>query len=181
MASLAHVVAPLRRARPDLRWAPPEAWHLTLAFLGEVPSAGQAVVSRRLAGPAARHAPVRLVCAGAGTFGPARAARVLWVGLDGERDRLGALARSVAAAARRAGVEVEPRPFRPHLTLARAARPLPVEDLLAALAGYAGPPWTADRLHLVRSHPPPGAGRPPRYETVRTWPLGTLDADPGSG
>ncbi|HEU5241008.1 MAG TPA: 2'-5' RNA ligase family protein, partial [Ornithinibacter sp.] len=37
---LAHAdaaLAPVRAANPDLRWVPPERWHLTLAFYGEVP------------------------------------------------------------------------------------------------------------------------------------------------
>jgi 2'-5' RNA ligase len=36
LAELADAVAPLRTARPQLRWTGPDDWHLTLAFLGNV-------------------------------------------------------------------------------------------------------------------------------------------------
>ena len=41
--------------------------------------------------------------------------------------------------------------------------------LARRLAGYQGPPWTADRIHLVRSRP--GATEQPRYTTLGSWPL----------
>jgi len=47
--------------------------------------------------------------------------------------------------------------------------PADVTELVAALAGYQGPPWTADRIHLVRSHL--GATERPRYTTLGSWPL----------
>jgi 2'-5' RNA ligase len=47
--------------------------------------------------------------------------------------------------------------------------PADVTELVAALAGYQGPPWTADRIHLVRSRL--GATGQPRYTTLGSWPL----------
>jgi 2'-5' RNA ligase len=95
---------------------------------------------------------------------------VLWCGLSGDPRSLAALAASVAAAARRAGATLpdEGRPFRPHLTLARCRMPADVRDITAALSGFEGSPWTADRIHLIHSRP----DGQPRFETVGSWPLG---------
>jgi 2'-5' RNA ligase len=94
---------------------------------------------------------------------------VLWAGINGDRQALRALAGSVAAGARRAGAPPpdEGRPLRPHLTLARCREPADVSPLVEALAGYAGTPWPATQIHLIRSH----LGAEARYEIVGTWPL----------
>jgi RNA 2',3'-cyclic 3'-phosphodiesterase len=173
-------VAALRPAWPALRWTGRPAWHVTLAFLGEFgePAAGE--LGPRLERAAHRHPRLPLSIAGAGAFpGPGRA-RVLWTGIGGDRRALAALARSVAAGARRAGAPPpdEDRRFRPHLTLARCREPADVGRLVEALAGFAGAPWTAAEIQLIRSHPG-DPGSPPRYETLGSWPLAA--ARPSSG
>src|SRR5262249_58019236 len=52
---LDEVVAPLRPAWPELRWTGRDAWHLTLAFLGEVDQAVIARLAVRLERAARRH------------------------------------------------------------------------------------------------------------------------------
>lgn len=162
-------VAALRPEWPALRWTGRPAWHITLAFLGEVSEEAAAALGPRLERAAHRHPSLPVSLAGAGAFPGPRRARVLWTGISGDRRALEALARSVAAGARRAGAPPpdEGRRFRPHLTLARCREPVNVGPLVEALAGYAGAPWTAAEIHLIRSHP----GSKPHYETVGTWPL----------
>ena len=162
-------VAPLRLAWPELRWTGRDAWHLTLAFLGEVDEELLGKLGDRLQHAATRHGPLALSLGGAGAFPTAARARVLWTGVKGDRRGLGALAGSVAAGARKAGVPSaqERRRYEPHLTLARCRAPADVQTLVAALAGFAGTPWTASEIYLIRSRP---QGQP-RYETLGTWPL----------
>lgn len=173
---LERAVAPLRAEWPALRWTGRDAWHLTLAFLGEVTETASAKLMPRLERAAARHPWLSLSLSGAGAFPAASQARVLWTGVQGDRRALGALADSVAAGARRAGVlpAEEGRRFRPHLTLARCREPVDVRSLVASLSGLAGTPWTAQEIYLIRSHLPRtgqhGNGRP-RYESLGSWPL----------
>ncbi|MGP7997079.1 MAG: RNA 2',3'-cyclic phosphodiesterase [Streptosporangiaceae bacterium] len=181
------VVDPLRDAWPGLRWTRREAWHLTLAFLGEVNEAVVARLMPRLERAAGRHPSLSLALAGAGAFPGAARARVLWTGVHGDRRALGVLAASVAAGARRAGAPPaeEGRRFQPHLTLARCRAPVDARVLVSGLSEYAGTPWTAGRIYLIRSHLP---GRPgdlaadsaqPRHETLASWPLRVPAAPPG--
>jgi RNA 2',3'-cyclic 3'-phosphodiesterase len=176
------LVEPLRSRRPDLRWTNREAWHITLAFLGQVDEPTAAKLVQRLERAARSHHDIQLAFSAAGAFPAAGRANVLWSGLSGDRAALARLAESVVAGATRAGTPPpgKCRPFQPHLTLARCRMPAEVTDLVAALDGYSGPSWTADRVHLVRSHL--RAAEQPRYSSLASWPLRPLDrgADPAS-
>jgi 2'-5' RNA ligase len=152
-----------------LRWTEEAGWHLTLAFLGEVGEGLLDGLEERLERAGRRYGPYGVRLSGGGRFGDA----VLWAGVDAD---LVPLARAVAAAARRAGVTMnDEHRFHAHLTLARGRRNgTRLRPFAEALASYEGREWTADSVALVRSHPPtPGVrGAQPRYETLRTWPLG---------
>lgn len=169
MAELEAAVAPLRPGWPGLRWTSQEAWHITLAFLGEVGDARLAALTGRLERAAGRHRGQVISISDAGAFPSAAKARVLWAGLHGDRGALAALASSVAAAARRAGAPApdEGRRYQPHVTLARCREPADVGSLVGVLSGFAGSAWTAGQIHLVRSQ----LGQLPRYDTVGSWPL----------
>ena len=73
-------------------------------------------------------------------------------------EELRALAASVGAAARRCGIAVDDRPYRAHLTLARARPGTDLRPAVDALHDFAGTTWTADALHLVRSRLGAGPG-----------------------
>ncbi|GAA3131192.1 RNA 2',3'-cyclic phosphodiesterase [Planomonospora alba] len=180
---LARALAPHREGWPQLRWVDPENWHLTLAFLGEVPEEAVPGLELRLARAASRYAPMTLAFAGAGAFPSARRCRVFWAGLRGGGESYGGrpeivrLADSTAAGARREGIEVDDRRFKPHLTLARARTRGDVDarPLVEALEPFAGAEWEAETVHLMRSSfgsPQAGPERGGvRYETVAEWPL----------
>lgn len=164
---LRSATAAMRSARSELRWTRPDQWHLTLAFLGEVGDEARAEISARLGRISARHPPMRLALHGAGRFGD----RVLWTRVTGDVVALRGLAASVRAAARRARVDVEDRPYRPHLTLARGRDGADLRPVVDALAGFAGRTWIASELHLVRSHLGAGPERTSRYESLKSWTL----------
>ena len=168
----------LRADRPDLRWTSLEAWHVTLAFLGQVDEIAVTRLLPRLERAARRHYRFRLAFCGAGAFPSAGRANVLWSGLSGDRGALAHLAESVTAGASRAGAPPpdKGRQFQPHLTLARCRMPADVTELVAALTDFQGQAWTADRVHLVRSRL--GATEGPRYSTLGSWPLRAPDRDP---
>ncbi|MDT0350867.1 RNA 2',3'-cyclic phosphodiesterase [Pseudonocardia charpentierae] len=183
LAELAAALAPVQAADPGLRWTPPGQWHLTLAFLGDIEGDGLddgvlPALAERLARAARRHPPTELALGGGGRFGD----RVLWIrvhdlGADARRGHTGVrgLAGSVGAVARRCGIPVDDRPYRPHLTLARARPGSDLRPAVDALKDFTGTPWTADALHLVRSRLGAGPGGTAAHDVIATWRLGTQD------
>jgi 2'-5' RNA ligase len=95
----------------------------------------------------------------------------------GDTDELRRLAGSVRAGARRSGVRIEDRPYRPHLTLARAQGQVDLRAPVAAMAEFASSPWQATQLHLVRSHLGAGPDHTARHEPLMCWPLGRAGAE----
>jgi RNA 2',3'-cyclic 3'-phosphodiesterase len=160
-------IVSLRELAPDLRWTRPQQWHLTLAFLGEVGDDVVDGLARRLSRAAARHPPLTLVLGGGGRFGN----QVLWTQVQGDRDGLRKLVDSVRAAARRSGLPVEQRPYRPHVTLARAGAAVDLRPLVERLASWQGLPWVATRLYLVRSRLGAGPGGSALHQPITGWPL----------
>jgi 2'-5' RNA ligase len=163
----------------NARLAPQTFWHVTLAFLGEVPeqrqadvekSVGEAVTSWSARADATdRAGPPVLQVGGGGRFGRGRFT-VLWAGLRGDVTGVRALAAAVRRRLRRARLPVDDKPLRPHLTIARPGDRLPAEAVAAdraALEAYQGPQWIVDEVRLVRSH----LGPKPRYDYLATWSL----------
>jgi 2'-5' RNA ligase len=111
---------PVRAATPQARWSPAESLHLTLLFLGAVPDAKVLPLQAAFGVMCGRHRALNLALGQAETFGPVRTPRVLAATLVGDVEGLHALVLD----ARRAAEALVPleadRPFRPHLTVARA-------------------------------------------------------------
>jgi RNA 2',3'-cyclic 3'-phosphodiesterase len=171
---LEEFLAPRRESAP-FRWTQPEQWHLTLAFLAEVPDRALDDLVERLGRAAARRTPMTAAFAGGGAFPNVGRAKVLWAGLaQAERDgeELRRLATGCRAAAVKAGVEVDGGRFRAHLTLARMGRPVEATNWVRLLADYRGPSWPVEEVGLIASHLGEGPRRRPRYEVVERFPLG---------
>src|SRR5260370_36273796 len=56
------LAGPLRAGRPDLRWTNREAWHVTLAFLGQVDESAASRLPRRLGRAPRRRPPLPPAC-----------------------------------------------------------------------------------------------------------------------
>lgn len=154
-----------------------ENWHITLAFLGDVPSTRVTATSSVMHEVAADVVPLQLCVAGGGTFG-GRRNPILWAGIGGEADGLRRLARLLQRSLRRARLPVDERPPRPHLTIARPGPRVPPEDIaedVATLAAYVGPQWTGSALHLMLSEIEQSPTGPmPMYTPIATAALGPV-------
>jgi 2'-5' RNA ligase len=131
-----------------------ERLHLTLAFLGELTDAGLAV---------ARGIPPIEVAAfdlALDAIGVWPESRVLWLAPLVPPAALADLETRLWSRLDAAGFEAEDRVYRPHVTLARRARP--IEATVEAVH------WPVRDLALVESFP---AGRNVHYEVLARWPL----------
>ncbi|MEY9877504.1 2'-5' RNA ligase [Streptacidiphilus sp. MAP12-33] len=163
---LADALQPAYEKYAHLRWNRIQDWHITLAFLGELPVAAVPLLQPALARLAADRLSLGLGLNGGGHFDE----RLLWSGITGDLDALHVLADEVRTTVRDCGVTFQERLLRPHLTLARGRRGQQADILSAAasLAGFTGRTWQAERLHLVGSN----IGRGPgviRYRDIESW------------
>ncbi|GAC1345495.1 MAG: RNA 2',3'-cyclic phosphodiesterase [Acetobacteraceae bacterium] len=101
---------------PGARWVPPENYHVTLRFIGELPGFRAEEVDHALAGLRAPGFSIQL--AGVGTFEKGGKVNSLWIGVE-RNPQLDHLQSKVETALQRAGLDRERRRFAPHVTLAR--------------------------------------------------------------
>jgi 2'-5' RNA ligase len=99
--------------------------HVTLAFIGRVPGAALDDLLAGARAAAAGSPPFDLRLADIRAVPSGRRASMVWATLDGETAEAGRLADAISSAAGLPGLD---RPFRAHVTLARARRARPVAD-----------------------------------------------------
>jgi 2'-5' RNA ligase len=149
--------------RSPVRWVRLDGLHVTLRFLGPAPDERLPELAGIVDASAASSAPFDVRISGAGAFPSPRRPRTLWLRIADGADAFADLARRVDAALAAVGWALEDRPFRPHLTLARAdgRREGPsVARLLTERASTFETGFRADRLVLYESIT---GGGPARY------------------
>ena len=144
----------LNSAAAAFRWVPPGNLHLTLKFLGEIPEERVAQASDAAREVAGRSRPFSITLGGLGAFPSPKKPQIVWIGVVQGADRLIELARDLDVTLRRVKFPEDDRPFRPHLTIARAthARPVPnLSGLLGGMRGVVVGTQSVDRLVVMES------------------------------
>lgn len=146
-----------RPAGHPARWTHPEDIHLTLVFLGSA-SPDQ----RRCAEAAAGRVRATAFALSMDRVGSFPRARVLWCGTAVALVPLVELVGSLRRELGSCGFTLDQRPYAPHATLARNARPLATRLLDQPI------PWPVEDFVLAAGQ----EGPPPRYRILGRWPLG---------
>jgi 2'-5' RNA ligase len=107
----------VRGFAPDVRWARPEALHVTLKFIGEKSEDDMASIRRALEVIASNA--IEISFRGYGFFPGPRSPRVFWVGVESGESTLTSLAAAMDEALTQLGIPKEEHAFNAHLTLAR--------------------------------------------------------------
>jgi 2'-5' RNA ligase len=113
-------------------WEKPEKLHLTLKFLGDINEAQLNKLQNAAAETAANFSSFKLSLDSTGCFPSAKKAKILWIGLNGELEKLRGLYDKLEEKAEAYGFEREGRRFKPHLTVARLREPEKSQELADA-------------------------------------------------
>jgi 2'-5' RNA ligase len=134
----------------DARWTPPEQYHVTLRFVGEVDSETASEYDETLDTVSAPEA--KCIPYGLDVLPSRRSPSVLVVGLD-RTDTLLFVYQAVSDALEGADLDPESRTYRPHVTLARLddCAPETVHQYLQKHDASDLPSFTAPQFHLYES------------------------------
>lgn len=166
---IARIQRPLEELGAEVRWVAVQSMHITLKFLGEVPERQVVEIAGTLSSLSPLFGPLEISLQEIGAFPTRTSPRVVWLGILLNED-FSRLHQEVESKLVPLGFEPEDRPFRPHLTLGRVKGKRNLNRLAAYIASQ-GPQarcsvFSADALHLYRSHlHPTGA----RYEKLKTF------------
>jgi len=113
------LIEQFRTAPVDVKWVEAHNLHLTLKFLGDVPSREIARVCEAVGQGAAEVEPFELEIRGAGAFPNTKRPRTLWLGTGHGEQEMVALHDHVEKPLKKLGFRPEHRRFHPHLTIGR--------------------------------------------------------------
>jgi 2'-5' RNA ligase len=128
--------------------------HLTLKFLGDIPESQVDDLDSAMQRAGSGFGVVDLAAQGMGVFPGIKRPRVLWLGIGGETERLARLHGRLDAELEQIGIAGEKRPFRAHLTLARAKGAVSARLLLDTIqtqGQYEARPFQAQQMVLYQS------------------------------
>ena len=126
-----HLQSEIRKAS----WTKFGNFHLTLKFLGDVPSETVDIVGKAVQNVAATQKPFSIVFGGIGVFPTPNRPRVIWVGVKHGAETVTHLAKSVNHELKPLGFAIDNR-FHPHLTLGRPRIPTNLQPLKSVLRKY---------------------------------------------
>jgi RNA 2',3'-cyclic 3'-phosphodiesterase len=136
LRKIGEVQGGLRSSRADVRWANPEAIHLTLKFFGNIEESRIDPILKSIEGPVRNTPSFSLKVRGVGAFPHLKNPRVIWIGLVDEREALTTLQKQIEIYLEKIGFQPEDRPFRPHLTLGRMKSSRGKEELAGRMERY---------------------------------------------
>jgi 2'-5' RNA ligase len=155
-----------------VRWVRVKNIHLTVVFLGNLSPERLKVLGEVAEAVCGQYGPFRVSLKGMGVFANKRNPRILWIGLDGDLERMSRFRDQLNVRMRPLGIKMEKRTFRPHLTLGRFRKGAkPRGDWYKLISTYeelASPACTLRELVLFRSDLHPSGAV---YSRLSAWPL----------
>lgn len=155
---------------PFKKWVHPEDYHITLAFLGYVEPPMLQKSIEKTSGILAGENSFTLTLNQIGTFGAAKSPRIFWADVQ-KSENLMELQKKVYENCVKMGFELDKKPFRPHITLARKwASEQPFQhDTLSTIKTNEGKLFSfpVREVVLYESH----VESSPKYKEIASFPL----------
>ena len=167
----------LRAQRLRARWVRPQNIHLTLKFLGNINPGDIDKIGSAMTDAAGDGVPLKLTTGGLGFFPGLKRPRVIWIGFNGDIQRLHGLQRDLENRLAAIGYPKEKRSYKAHLTLGRIRETVNsavIRQIVQEHADLGGPEFTSNRITLYKSDlKPSGAVYSPLKQAV----MGELNND----
>lgn len=146
----------LRQPIPGAKWIEPSDYHLTLCFVGDIDNRDATEFADELSRIEMTPFPLRI--SSLDVFG-GDDPHVLWAGISPSAE-LDNLQEKVKRASRSAGLKPDPKPFKPHVTLARLRNSPPgaVDQLIRRNIAIRSPDFVVDHFALYSAKPKVGGG-----------------------
>ena len=156
----------------DARWVKPENIHLTIVFMGNIKTDDIASLGEEARNVCSGYGTFEIAIKGIGCFPNRQRPRVLWIGLNGDIERMSRFRDDLQKSLKAFGVKEERRRFIPHLTLARFRSTRKIGpglgEILNAYEALDSPYECLSELFLFKSELNPGGAV---YTKLKSWPL----------
>ena len=169
----AHWMQRLDQDAQSVKWFAVANLHLTLKFLGEVPTVELAEICQRVTSAVAASPPLEIECDHVGAFPSSSRPRTLWLGIGAGAQQVSQLQGSVERGLQQLGFRRERRQYHPHITLGRVTSSVASSPALSDLLERAdfGTPVTSlvEEVVVVASQI---SREGSDYQRIATIPLG---------
>lgn len=102
----------------NIRWVKPENFHITLAFLGNVPKNKIPMLQTEFKDVISLYSPFSINLSGIGGFPSCNNPKILWIGIEKNTDLIN-LKKDIDKKLRKLGFKFNKKPFFPHITIGR--------------------------------------------------------------
>jgi len=144
----------------NVRWVTPQGIHLTLKFLGDIPTDDSGKILEALRSPIQQVPAFWVQVSGLGMFPNARRPRVLWAGVEVQQESLSSLQQRVEDTLAQMDYPTEKQTFSPHITMGRVRdgvspgarrRIIQAISKASSVSRVVSEPWAVDQVHLFRT------------------------------
>ena len=162
----------LKQSSLDAKWVKPGNIHLTVVFMGDIETDEIPAIKEEVGKVCLTYGAFDISLKGLCCFPHTRKPRVIWVGLDGDLERMSLFRDALQERIIPFGIKEEKRRFKPHLTLGRFRKPKRTSseelELLSRYGDVTSSAHSLTELVLFRSELKPGGAR---YTRLGVWPL----------